>query len=49
MSQTEKDVVLERVKKMGENNTSNPESGHWETAKTATGLSPGTKWADMSL
>lgn len=48
MSQTEKDVALERVKKMGENNTSNPENGYWESAKQASGLSPDAKWDTMS-
>ncbi len=48
MTQTEKDVVLERVKKMKENATPNPESALWGAAKKISGLSPDTKWADMS-
>jgi hypothetical protein len=48
MAQTEKDVVLERVKKMKENATPNPESALWDAAKKASGLSPDTKWTDMT-
>lgn len=48
MNQYEKAVVLERVKKTKENVISDPASVPWGDAKKTIGLSPNTKWADMT-